>query len=191
MSFLECIQLRCPECQKVRDNPRATLQNERGEFLNLVNAIGMLLCDSCKAKAMTLLAQATPPIDEATIRREFGLPRKVPLLEYLDHLEATAKAPSDGTWRRGRGGEVLSDACPATPLYDGQVVAESCPPAERDHILATQPRATLALIAKLREAVQIARDLSLDIIEHSSTGVLVRAAVQAKIDAMLDIEVPE
>lgn len=50
---------------------------------------------------------------------------------------------------------------------------------------------TLALIAKLREAVQIARDLSLDIIEHSSTGVLVRVAVQDKIDALMTIEVPE
>lgn len=85
---------------------------------------------------------------------------KVPLLEYLDRLEATAKAVSQGHWSAPHGGwpssrfgEVVSNEQPATEGYDGRLIAESCDRLVAPHIVATQPRATLALIAKLREAV--------------------------------------
>ena len=48
-----------------------------------------------------------------------------------------------------------------------------------------------ALIAKLREAVQLAKDLSVDIWEHPMVGEIVKAALQRKIDALHEIEVPE
>ncbi len=87
---------------------------------------------------------------------------KVPLLEYLDKLEATVKAAPQGKWSAPQGGwpssrygEVVSDEIPTTEGYGGKLIAESCDRLVVPHIVATQPRATLALIEKLREAVRL------------------------------------
>lgn len=85
---------------------------------------------------------------------------KVPLLEYLDKLEATAReAPGMGDLSQPDGSPWVGDwervgrivAKYAENLV--VMVAEKASPRGTAHIVATQPRATLALIAKLREAV--------------------------------------
>lgn len=90
---------------------------------------------------------------------------KVPLLEFLDKLESTVKAAPQGDWSAPQGGwpssrygEVVSNEQPITEGYGGKLIAESCNRLVAPHIVATQPKATLALIAKLREAVDIMRE---------------------------------
>jgi hypothetical protein len=85
---------------------------------------------------------------------------KIPLLEYLDKLEARAQAalketaPST-TWLHDvEAGRIFvleaskHRAVAATMYGRGECA---------DHIVATQPKATLALIAKLREAIEYVR----------------------------------
>lgn len=84
---------------------------------------------------------------------------KVPLLEYLDRLEATAKA---------------------APTSYVLFAAKDCAPATRAHIEATQPKATLALIAKLREL--------LGLLNVNRVGFEHRFA---EASGALEIEVPE
>jgi hypothetical protein len=134
-AFVMYVQLRCPKCETVRDNPRATLQDERGRFRNLVNAIGWSMCDACR-------------------------PKSVPLLEYLDKLEATEQAAGTrfpSGWRNCGGcSAVVVDAHVANPAIREGVFPVSAT-AVIDHVIATQPRATLALIAKLRECIRAVR----------------------------------
>jgi hypothetical protein len=92
---------------------------------------------------------------------------KVPLLEYLGKLEATVKAAPQGDWSAPKGGwpssrygEVVSNEQPTTEGYGGKLIAESCDKLVAPHIVATQPKATLALIAKLREAVALLDDMN-------------------------------
>lgn len=86
---------------------------------------------------------------------------KVPLLEYLDKLEATARAAPPGNWTappHGGGrfaGAVVSDEREPDEGYGGHLIAESCSPTVCVHMMATQPKATLALIRRLRLAVEI------------------------------------
>lgn len=84
-------------------------------------------------------------------------PRRMPLLEYLDKLEATAKAALGGRWTGA------NDWGPRAPQRDA-------------HIMATQPKATLELIAKLRELASFASAYWPHIVGK---------------DAPLEIEVPE
>ena len=77
---------------------------------------------------------------------------KVPLLEYLDKLEAKAKAAEAktiGSLRPKPWGRIHDDKEPWGAGFNDEI---------QTHILATQPKATLALIAKLREAVEIVRE---------------------------------
>lgn len=80
---------------------------------------------------------------------------KVPLLEYLDKLEATAKAAEviDHVWK---------------------------PSAMAEYGRMTQPKATLALIAKLREVVELTRIAS---VADDYLG--------RELEKLLEIEVPE
>lgn len=71
------------------------------------------------------------------------------LFEYLDKLEATAKAATTGTWHYGQ------DATHVTA--DDFLMIRTTGARDAEHVIATQPAATLALIAKLREAVDIVR----------------------------------
>lgn len=76
---------------------------------------------------------------------------KVPLLEYLDKLEATAKAANErthGALHAEPAGKIDDEMGPWGAGWTDSI---------QDHILATQPRATLALIAKLRELANFAR----------------------------------
>jgi len=166
--FVEYVQLRCPKCENVRDNPRATLQNERGSFRNIVNAIGESTCDSCRPSA-----EVTQAVDEIVDRSDAAglgafVPKSyreeraartgtVPLLEYLDKLESAARAASDGRWAE------VNDWNSSRPDAWGDTVhvqiatvgddEHENADANRAHILATQPRATLALIHSTRVLV--------------------------------------
>lgn len=99
---------------------------------------------------------------------------KIPLLEYLDKLETTAKAASDGRWTEvndwnSSDPAALIDTIETTrapndferPAWGDAVHVKIATldeehensDANRAHILATQPRAMLALIEKLRRLV--------------------------------------
>lgn len=90
--------------------------------------------------------------------------RRLPLLAYLLELEATAKGAPGGRWRNPnpdgvrRYGEVVSDEAPFDEGYGGQLVAESMSGRAMTFLITMQPSATLALIAKLREADELLRD---------------------------------
>lgn len=76
------------------------------------------------------------------------------LLDYLDQLEAAAKAAPGGRWARPVRcpfGEIVSDEQPFDEGYGGKLICESVAPLAAAYIVAMQPNATLALIAKLRE----------------------------------------
>jgi hypothetical protein len=137
---------------------------------------------------------------------------KVNLLEYLDKLEATAKAASDGRWTEVND---WNSTRPDAPIDTIEITRLPCSPAEqtswpgfvhvqiatigdehenadanRAHILATQPRATLAVIAKLREMAEIV---------NRATGIAIaarpeHAADEDLLEALAEwntIEVPE
>jgi hypothetical protein len=114
--------------------------------------------------------------------------RAVPLLEYLDKLEAKAKSAIGGEWSRNSD-QVLSDLGPSTPMYDGRLIAESCERSNAEHIVATQPGATLALIAKLRDAVDIVREAVDIALRHPPADVVNR--FQDSVISWASIEVPE
>lgn len=76
-------------------------------------------------------------------------PGSVPLLEYLDRLEATARAATTGTWGYGQ------DRTHVTA--DGFLMIRTTGGRDAEHVIATQPGATLALAAKLRGAIDIVR----------------------------------
>lgn len=114
----------------------------------------------CRAvRIETPAAVRTVSIEEADL--VVVEPRQVSLLAYLDHLESTTKAAPGGRWRNPSPdrvthyGEVVSDEAPFDEGYAGQLVAESMSGKVTAFVIAMQPSATLALIAKLREAVEI------------------------------------
>jgi len=71
------------------------------------------------------------------------------------------------------------------PGYQGHAVASDCPSGADRHIVATQPKATLALIAKLREAVALVEPYRSGTRKHWSPDECRR------VDQLLEIEVPE
>ena len=100
----------------------------------------------------------------------------VPLLEYLDKLEATANAANErthGSLSAMPHGKIDDEMGPWGAGWTDSI---------QGHILATQPRATLALIAKLRDAVRLAVKLSLEF--------PVKPGLQVEIDRLEYIEVP-
>lgn len=113
---------------------------------------------------------------------------KVPLLEYLDKLEATAKVSiaeaGPNTWESSREDEdfVTINAAASTAV-GATLIAKSVHANDAAHILATQPKATLALIAKLRELAILARRA-----REASTGSTIS---WRELDEALTIEVPE
>lgn len=122
---------------------------------------------------------------------------KIPLLEYLDKLEATAKAAPQGEWSAPRGGwpasrygEIISDELPHEEGYGGKLITESCNKLVAPHIVATQPRATLALIAKLREAIDLVRQ-GAAIAAFPGVGANAINRFQDDVVAWASIEVPE
>lgn len=120
------------------------------------------------------------------------VPRRIPLLVYLDRLEATAKAAPGGRWRnpnienRIHYGEVVSDEAPFDEGYAGQLVAESLSGRAMALLIATQPSATLALIAKLRSALML-----LDMVVSSArAGTDLSDSWADELDLLATIEVP-
>lgn len=139
---------------------------------------------------------------------------KVPLLEYLDKLEATAKAATAGTWNGVNDWNSNNPSAPVDTIEStrapnefersswGDVVHVQIAQIEEDfenpdaniaHILATQPRATLALIAKLREAVQLIAELNHWAAAHNQdSGCLGRQGnLDLRVADVTNIEVPE
>lgn len=122
---------------------------------------------------------------------------KVALLEYLDKLEATAReAPGMGDLSQPDGSPWVGDwerAGRIVAKYTEDMVvmvAEKASPRGTAHIVATQPRATLALIAKLREAVDLVRQATA-IAAYPGVGASPINRFQDDVIAWASIEVPE
>lgn len=133
---------------------------------------------------------------------------KISLLEYLDKLEATAKAASEGRWTEVNDWKSTSPNAPIDTIETTRAPRNSAEAASwgngrpvhvqiasmgddyensdanRAHILATQPEATLALIAKLREAVDAIEFLD------ASAG-FTDSRVAGMLRQLREIEVPE
>ena len=130
---------------------------------------------------------------------------KVNLLDYLAKLEATAKEASGGRWTE------VNDWNSTNPKAPMDTIETTRPPsspgeriawgdtvhvqianfgddyenadANRVHIIATQPRATLALIAKLRQAV-----IGLRMVKEGGSAEVIH---WGELDELLQIEVTE
>lgn len=99
-----------------------------------------------------------------------------PLLEYLDQLEATAKAATSGTWGYGRDGTHIT--------ADGFLMIRTTGGRDAAHVIAAQPQAMLVLAAKLREAVSLVEAYRAGTSHHWSD------AEAGRFDRLLEIEVP-
>lgn len=121
---------------------------------------------------------------------------RMELDEFLNQLEAKAHAAPVGVWRGpgvgSRYGEVVSDAGEVDEGYGGHLICESVRDAASEHILATQPKVVLALVAKLRAAVQLAKDLSVEMCESRNPPMdpVGLAHLEVQIETLTSIEVP-
>jgi hypothetical protein len=118
-----------------------------GGTLTVLTKHGLVELDVAPGESEESVARRAAAALNEQHRAPASTSRSLPLLDYLDQLEAIAKAATAGTWHRGADGTHV--------IADDFLMVRTTSCRDADHVIATQPVATLALIAKLR-ATEIA-----------------------------------